>query len=55
MTEFADKLEQATISTIEQGVMTKDLALLSTLENKQAVDSFAFIKAIKKQLEELYQ
>jgi len=55
LTEFADKLEQATISTIEQGVMTKDLALLSTLENKQAVDSFAFIKAIKKQLEELYQ
>ena len=34
---FADKLEKATIQTIEEGVMTGDLYLLSTLENKKKV------------------
>ena len=36
--KFADNLEKATIQTIEEGVMTGDLAALSTLENKQKVD-----------------
>ncbi len=48
---FADKLEQATVQTIEDGIMTGDLAALSTLENKQTVDTEAFLLAIKERLE----
>ena len=51
--EFADKLEKATIETIEQGVMTGDLAALSTLENKQTVDTETFLREIRKRLEKL--
>ena len=36
---FADKLEKATVQTIEDGVMTGDLAALSTRPNKQTVDT----------------
>ena len=49
--EFADKLEQATISTIECGKMTKDLALITTLENVTVLNSEDFIKEIRKTLE----
>ena len=48
---FADKLEKATIDTIENGTMTKDLALITTLENPTVVNSEGFIKAIRKTLE----
>ena len=48
---FADKLEKATIDTIESGTMTKDLALITTLENPNAVNCADFIKAIRKTLE----
>ena len=44
---FADKLEKATIDTIESGTMTKDLALITTLENVNTVNSEDFIKAIR--------
>ena len=44
--EFADKLERACIDTIESGVMTKDLYLISTLENKTQVDTTGFLQAI---------
>lgn len=47
---FADKLEKATIQTIEDGVMTGDLYLLSTLENKQKVSTQAFLKAVDERL-----
>ncbi|MBQ8569415.1 MAG: NADP-dependent isocitrate dehydrogenase [Oscillospiraceae bacterium] len=47
---FADKLEKATIQTIEEGVMTGDLAALSTLENKQTVDTEAFLVAVNERL-----
>ena len=47
---FADKLEQATIDTIESGVMTGDLYLLSKLENKQKVSTEAFLDAIHDRL-----
>ncbi len=47
---FADKLEKATIDTIESGVMTGDLYLLSTLENKQKVGTEEFLKAIAERL-----
>lgn len=36
---FADKLEKATIQTIEDGIMTGDLYLISKLENKKKVNS----------------
>ena len=47
---FADKLEKATIETIEDGIMTGDLYLLSTLENKQKVGTEEFLKAIAERL-----
>ena len=49
--EFADKLEKATISTIESGKMTKDLALITTLEDVTVLNSQDFIKEIRKTLE----
>ena len=47
---FADRLEKATIDTIEGGTMTKDLVGLSTLENKTAVNSMEFLDAIASRL-----
>lgn len=47
---FADKLEKATIDTIENGVMTKDLYLMSTLPEKRAVNSMEFLDAIAERL-----
>jgi isocitrate dehydrogenase len=47
---FADKLEQATIDTIEAGEMTKDLALITTIENPTVLNSEEFIKAIATRL-----
>lgn len=51
--EFADKLEKATIDTIEGGKMTKDLALITTLENVTVLNSENFIKAIRETLEKM--
>ena len=48
--DFADKLEKATITTIEEGVMTGDLYLLSTLENKQKVNTEEFLLAVNERL-----
>lgn len=50
---FSDKLEQATIQTIEEGVMTGDLACLSTLESKKVVDTESFLVAINERLVKL--
>jgi isocitrate dehydrogenase len=50
---FADVLEKACISTIEEGQMTKDLALITTLEHPTVLNSQDFIKAIRKHLEEM--
>ena len=47
---FADKLEKATIQTIEDGVMTGDLYLLSSLPNKTKVDTEEFLLAINDRL-----
>ena len=49
--EFADKLEQATIKTIEDGKMTKDLALITTMKDVTVLNSENFIKAIRETLE----
>ena len=51
--DYADKLEKACISTIESGKMTKDLALITTLENPTVLDSEGFIKAVRSTLEEM--
>ena len=51
--KFADNLEKATIQTIEEGVMTGDLAALSTLENKQKVDTEEFLLAVNERLQKL--
>jgi isocitrate dehydrogenase len=48
---FADKLEAATLGTIESGKMTKDLALITTIENPTVLNSENFIKEIRKSLE----
>ena len=48
---FADKLEKATIDTIENGTMTKDLALITTMKDVTVANSEEFIKAIRKTLD----
>lgn len=50
--DFADKLEKATLGTIESGKMTKDLALITDLKDVTALNSEQFIKEIRKALEE---
>ncbi|MBR3791762.1 MAG: NADP-dependent isocitrate dehydrogenase, partial [Clostridia bacterium] len=51
--KFADDLEKATIMTIENGIMTGDLAALSTLENKKTVDTETFLVEVNKTLESI--
>ncbi len=48
---FADKLEAATVKTIEDGKMTKDLALITSIENPTVLNSEGFIKAVREELE----
>lgn len=45
--DFADKLEKATLQTIEEGKMTKDLALITSLKDVTVLNSQDFIKAIR--------
>ena len=52
---FADHLEQACIATIESGKMTKDLALITELDQPVVLSSEGFIKEIRKELERSYQ
>ncbi len=51
--EFADKLEKATIKTIEDGVMTGDLYLISKLENKTKVNTQQFLEEVNVRLKEM--
>ena len=51
--EFADKLEQACIKTVEDGKMTKSLSLISTCENPVILNSLEFIQAIRATLDTL--
>ena len=48
--DFADKLEKSTIQTIENGIMTGDLASLSSLPNKRTVDTETFLNEINNTL-----
>ena len=54
LSAFADKLEKATLQTIEEdGIMTGDLATMSTLPNAKKVDTEGFLLAIRDRLEQL--
>ena len=53
LVDFANKLEKASMDTINSGVMTKDLALLTSIKDVKVVNSFDFIKAIRSNLEKL--
>lgn len=54
LSAFADKLEKATLQTIEEdGIMTGDLAAMSTLPNAMKVDTEGFLLAIRDRLEQL--
>ena len=53
LVKFADNLEKATIGTIEDGIMTGDLYLLSSLENKKKVNTEDFLKAVNEKLKTL--
>ena len=50
LVDFAEKLEKASIQTVENGIMTGDLAGLSTLSNKTTVDTETFLKEVNKSL-----
>ena len=51
--KFADKLEKATLSTIESGKMTKDLALITTLSDVTVLNSYDFIRAIRETMDNM--
>lgn len=50
LSDFADKLEKATIKTIEDGVMTGDLYVLSNIDNKRKVNTEDFLLEINNRL-----
>ena len=50
LVSFADKLEKASLQTIEDGVMTKDLAMLTDLKEVKTVNTYEFIKEIRSRL-----
>ncbi len=52
---FAESLEKATVQTIEEGIMTGDLASLSSLENKKTVDTETFLLEINNRLAKLIE
>ncbi|WP_314026385.1 NADP-dependent isocitrate dehydrogenase [Olsenella uli] len=53
LANFADRLEEATVSTIEGGQMTGDLARITTLENVTTLDTEDFIHAVAERLRAL--
>ena len=53
LTAFGEKLEAASLQTLNEGIMTRDLAGLVEGKQPQAVTSLAFIKAIRARLEGL--
>ena len=53
LTDFADRLEKATVQTIEAGKMTKDLALITSRKEVTVLNSEDFIKAIRETFDSL--
>lgn len=51
--DFANLLEKATLKTIEDGKMTKDLALITMLDQVTVLDSLDFIRAIRETMENI--
>lgn len=51
LVEFANQLEEASLKTIEAGIMTKDLALIADIPNKKIVNTEGFLLEIKKTLD----
>ena len=50
LAKFANKLERSTLQTIEEGKMTKDLAMITTMDEIVTLNSHDFIKAVRKTL-----
>ena len=50
LVSFADKLERVSLETIEDGIMTKDLAILTELKEVKTVNTYEFIKEIRNRL-----
>ena len=48
LVEYADKMDKASIQTIENGIMTKDLAMLSELKDIKTVNTEQFLVEVKK-------
>ncbi|QNU68010.1 NADP-dependent isocitrate dehydrogenase [Ruminiclostridium herbifermentans] len=48
LVEYADKMDKASIQTIESGIMTKDLAMLSELKDIKTVNTEQFLLEVKK-------
>ena len=53
LSDFADKLEEACLKTIEAGKMTKDLALITTISDPVVLNSRGFIQAVRQTLDTL--
>ena len=53
LVEYADKMERACIKTVEDGRMTKSLALISTCKNPVILNSLEFIQAIRSTFDSL--
>ena len=53
LVRFADTLEKASIKTIDEGVMTGDLASLADLPNKKVVSTHGFLKEVRVRLEQM--
>ena len=47
LVKYADDMEAASLKTIENGFMTKDLALLADLENKTVLGTEEFIIKVR--------
>ena len=50
LVDFAGKLEQAALHTVEEGIMTGDLAAFSDIRQKKVVNTENFIKEVNKRL-----
>ncbi len=53
LSDYADKLEKATIDTIESGMMTKDLSLITSIKEPKILNSLEFIAAVREKLENI--
>jgi isocitrate dehydrogenase len=51
LVRYADRLEAASVRTIEEGTMTRDLALLSNAEDKTIVNTEGFIREVAKRID----